>query len=138
LNKVKFEFSSGGVVINNNEILCIKVKNLEGKFVWTLPKGHIEKNEKPEDTALREVEEETGYKCEIIRYIDKVEYWFKEDNQLIKKTVKWFLMKPIEKIKEHNYEIEEKKWFNISEIFDNLVYKSDIEIVKKICNQKLD
>ncbi|MFN3966955.1 MAG: NUDIX domain-containing protein, partial [Endomicrobiia bacterium] len=88
--KIEFEFSAGGVVVKDKKVLLIKTKNLEGKEVWTFPKGHIEKKEKSTETALREVEEETGYKCEIKSQLDTVEYWFRDKERLVKKRVNWF------------------------------------------------
>src|SRR5262245_46288324 len=100
-SKARFEFSAGGVVQDGDKLLLVKVENLEGKLAWTFPKGHIEKDEKAPDAALREVEEETGYRCEILKPFDKVQYWFKRDGQLVKKTVTWYLMKPLEKTGTH-------------------------------------
>jgi len=109
--KVRFEFSAGGVVREKNQLLMVKVKNLEGKITWTFPKGHLEKGETAKEAALREVEEETGYQCEILEPLDKVEYFFKRENQLIKKHVTWFLMKPLKKSGMHDpKEIIETRW----------------------------
>src|SRR5580693_10613141 len=95
--RTQFEFSAGGIVQDGANLLMVKVQNLEGAQIWTFPKGHIEKGEKPEQAALREVEEETGYRCEIVKPFDRIQYWFKREKQLTKKTVTWFLMKPLEK-----------------------------------------
>ena len=53
----------------------VKVENLEGDELWTFPKGHIEKGEKAPQAALREVEEETGYRCEIVKPFERVQYY---------------------------------------------------------------
>jgi len=132
--KVDFEFSAGGIVVENNKVLLIKTKNLEGKEVWTFPKGHIEKKEKAEETALREVEEETGYKCKIQTQLDTVQYWFKDKERLVKKTVKWFLMTPVEKVKEPVWEILETKWLTFDEAKNILSYNSDKKLLEKNLN----
>ncbi len=49
--------SAGGVVVNNKKEICLVLQH--GKN-WSLPKGHIEKDETKEDTAVREIGEETG------------------------------------------------------------------------------
>src|SRR5262245_15163023 len=59
------EVSAGGIVQRDGELLLVKVKNLKGQVVWTFPKGHIEKGETLEQTAEREVLEETGWRCQV-------------------------------------------------------------------------
>ena len=127
--KVKFDFSAGGVLVEENKVLLIKVENLKGEIVWTFPKGHIEKGEKPEEAAIREVEEETGYLADIISSIDRTTYWFiDKDGNKVKKTVWWFLMKPKTKVKEPK-EVLEIKWFPIESAKNLLSYKSDKELI---------
>lgn len=126
-----YEFSAGGLVVDNGKVLIIKTKNLKKDEVYTFPKGKIAQGEKPEDAALREVQEETGYKCEITKRIDKVEYFYKREGQLIKKVVYWFLMKPVEKVGEHDKEILDVFWKEINETERILTYKSDKEMIKK-------
>jgi 8-oxo-dGTP pyrophosphatase MutT (NUDIX family) len=132
-SKTQFEYSAGGVVCEGANLLMVKVENLEGKLAWTFPKGHIEKGEKAPEAALREVEEETGYRCEILKPFEKVQYWFKKDNQLIKKTVTWYLMKPIEKTGTHDPdEILETRWVSRDEADKIATYKSDKQILAKL------
>src|SRR5262245_44457529 len=96
--KSRFEFSAGGIVQDGEKLLMVKVENLEGVQVWTFPKGHIEKGEKAPEAALREVQEETGFRCAIERPFERVQYYFRRNGELTKKTVTWFLMKPVEKV----------------------------------------
>src|ERR1035438_4939453 len=131
--KVQFEFSSGGVVQEDAKLLMVKVENLEGVLAWTFPKGHIEKGEKAPEAALREVEEETGYRCEIVKPFERVQYWFKRGDQLIKKTVTWFLMRPLKKTGTHDpEEILETKWVSFDEAKSLAKYKSDKKILAKL------
>lgn len=85
------EISAGGVVIFSNTILLLKKFNGD----WVLPKGRVEKDEKIEEAALREVFEESGVKAEIVDYIGTVQYKYKnmKENKVVRKTVHWFLMK---------------------------------------------
>ncbi len=126
-----YEFSAGGLVVDSGKVLVIKTKNLKGDEIYTFPKGNIAKEEKPETAALREVQEETGYKCEIVKRIDKVEYFYKYQGKLVKKTVYWFLMKPLKKIGEHDEEVLEVLWKDTNQVESILTYKSDREMVKK-------
>ena len=84
--------SCGGVVIFRGKILLL-YKNYRNRYEgWVLPKGTVEKGESHEQTALREVYEETGVKAKIIEYIGKSEYSFNTPSGIINKEVHWYLM----------------------------------------------
>jgi len=129
--KTEFEFSSGGIVVKDKTFLLIKVIDLRGAAVWTFPKGKIEKGESVEEAALREVREETGYKCRILKRLDDVRYFYKRDGKLIIKKVYWYLMEAAEKEGEPDSEVEEIKWADADTALNLLQYKSDIAMMKK-------
>jgi len=84
--------SCGGVVIHRGKVLLL-YKNQNGKYMgWVMPKGTIEEGETFKQTALREVKEETNVNAEIIKYIGKTQYSFRGSNDIVNKTVHWFLM----------------------------------------------
>ena len=86
------EISSGGVVVFGNAILLLRKYNGD----WVLPKGKVEEEENTSHTAIREVFEEGGVKAEIIKYLGKIHYSFKngwQEYELVNKTVHWYLMK---------------------------------------------
>ena len=86
------EISSGGVVVFGNAILLLRKYNGD----WVLPKGKIEEDESTGDTAVREVFEEGGVKAEVIKYLGKINYSFKNgwlEHELVNKTVYWYLMR---------------------------------------------
>jgi len=132
--------AAGGLVKNDKGQLLFIFR--QGK--WDLPKGHTEKNESIEETALREVEEECG--------IDRLKnimalpttyhvYELKKDRWTMKKTW-WYLMhtsttkKPSPQTSE---QIEIAQWFekeNLEEIFGN-TYGSVKEVVSHAIEQKL-
>jgi 8-oxo-dGTP pyrophosphatase MutT (NUDIX family) len=58
--------SYGGVVISGGKVLLLNPTNDFGGYKWTFPKGRNDPGEAPEETAIREVREETGYECEIV------------------------------------------------------------------------
>ncbi len=90
------DFSCGGLVAGTDgRLLIVEVENLSGARVWTFPKGHPEKGESDETAALREVHEETGWECRIVRPILDVDYFFMNDGVRFHKVVRWFLMEPI-------------------------------------------
>ena len=49
----KKEHSAGGIILEDGRVLLILMRNLEGKKVWTFPKGHLEAGETAEAAALR-------------------------------------------------------------------------------------
>ncbi|MBR4776296.1 MAG: NUDIX domain-containing protein, partial [Lachnospiraceae bacterium] len=84
--------SCGGVVIFRGKILLL-YKNYKNKYEgWVLPKGTVEQGEEHNETALREVKEETGVSAQIIKYVGKSQYSFNTPQNVVSKDVHWFLM----------------------------------------------
>lgn len=127
------EVSAGGVVIFSNTILLLKKFNGD----WVLPKGRVEKNEKIEEAALREVLEESGVRAEILDYIGMVHYKYKnlKENKMVYKTVHWYLMKA------NNMDcIPQKKEGFVDALFVHIDKAEDLvryEDEKKIINKGL-
>lgn len=110
--------------------LMVQVRNLQGRIVWTFPKGHIEKGESSAQAALREVKEETGWACKISgrRNIpfEKVRYFFKRGSRTVCKQVTWFLMRPDSRDGSRDpQEIIRVRWCSLSEAKRKAVYPSD-------------
>ena len=75
--------SCGGVVIYRNKILLL-YKNYKNKYDgWVLPKGTVEEGETHEETALREVLEESGAKAEIVQFVGTSNYTFHVPNDIV-------------------------------------------------------
>ena len=122
----RFEYSAGGIVLDDDgRVLLIRARDLRNRPVWTLPKGTLTQGETSTDAALREVCEETGYRCEVVRELEAVTYWFQREGQRIKKTVRWFLMRPLEKVGDHDHEVDEVAWAERSDALGRLRYDSD-------------
>jgi ADP-ribose pyrophosphatase YjhB (NUDIX family) len=84
--------SCGGVVIHKGKVLLL-YKNQNGRYMgWVMPKGTIEAGETYKQTALREVREETGVNARIVQYIGKTQYNFRGSDDIVCKTVYWYLM----------------------------------------------
>jgi 8-oxo-dGTP pyrophosphatase MutT (NUDIX family) len=121
-----FEFSAGGLVFDDEgRILLIRARDLRNRPVWTLPKGTLNPGETSADAAVREVREETGWRCERVRELEAVTYWFQRDGVRVRKTVRWFLMRPLEKEGEHDHEVDEVAWAERADALSRLRYDSD-------------
>ena len=84
--------SCGGVVICRWKILLL-YKNQNGRYMgWVLPKGTVEEGESFKETALREVCEESGARGHVIKYIGKTQYVFRGNEDMVNKSVHWYLM----------------------------------------------
>jgi len=128
-----FEFSAGGLVVDEHgRVLLIRARDLRNQPVWTLPKGTLVSGETSEQAALREVCEETGYQCVVMRELEAVTYWFQRDGQRIKKTVRWYLMRPLAKVGEHDHEVDEVAWALPVEAAARLRYDSDRRLVSQL------
>lgn len=85
--------SCGGVVIYRGKVLLL-YKNYRNIYEgWVLPKGTVEEGEEHRDTALREVKEETGARCDVVKYVGKSHYSFEVPEGIVSKDVHWYLMR---------------------------------------------
>jgi len=124
------QFSAGGLVVDEEgRVLLIRARDLRGRPVWTLPKGAPASGESSVEAALREVREETGYRCEVVRDLTPVTYWFQREGRRIKKTVRWYLMRPVAREGDHDHEVEEVAWATRAEALQRLRYDSDKRLV---------
>ncbi len=127
--------SSGGVIYRYSEdVVEVALVVLTGRKSWCLPKGIIDKGEDPPTTALREVREETGLFGEMINKLGYISYWyFLKDNMVkVHKTVHYYLLKFVSgNTNDHDHEVEEVKWFLVSEAVAALSYKNEKDIMLK-------
>ncbi len=137
---MKFEFSAGGIVykIENGKYHFCLIFNPYEK--WTFPKGKIEKQEKPEITAAREVQEEIGLsEITIKKLLDKIDYWYKRDDETIHKYVYFYLMESVgdQKLKHQKEEIKDAQWFLPSDVIKKLGYPKEDENTFKLALKEL-
>jgi len=136
--KTKFETSSGGLVykIENSKmkVALISWKREGGEKIWCLPKGLVKEDEDRKDTALREIKEETGVTGEIEDKLGTIDYWFylKEEKIKCHKSVHFYLVKYLSgNLSDHDWEVEDAKWFQIEKAIDILSFENEKKIVKK-------
>jgi 8-oxo-dGTP pyrophosphatase MutT (NUDIX family) len=128
------ETSAGGVVVNvtRDKVVLIGRLDRRGRLLWSLPKGHIEEGETPEQTAVREVGEETGIVGEIIRPLGTIDYWFVAERRRIHKTVHHFLMEERGgDLCDEDVEVTEVDWVALDELEDRLAYADERRLVRK-------
>lgn len=125
------EFSAGGIVFrkSKNKIEWLISQHSQHKG-WVFPKGLIGDNikgEKSEETAVREVQEETGVAGKIITKLSNpATYWYVWEGDKRFKTVYYFLMEYVSgDIKNHDHEMSAVLWLPTQEVLGKLTYKSD-------------
>jgi len=124
---MKRELSAGGVLFREHEVLLIK--NPSG--VWSFPKGHIEEGERPEQTAVREVLEETGVEGKVVDYLGEISYWYSLQGERVFKRVKFFLMSYVRGEPKASWEVLEAEFFSYREVPKLLKYEGDKRIFKR-------
>lgn len=133
--KTKIDFSAGGVIwdLKRRRVLLIRVENLSGQRVWTFPKGHPDPGETVEAAAVREVREETGWACSIVRPLGETTYFFVSDGTRYRKTVRWFLMAPETKVGRFDpAEVLGCRWVSFGDATARLTYETDRAMLGRI------
>lgn len=102
----------------------------KGKLLWSLPKGHIEEGETAEQTAVREVAEETGVLGEVLHPLGTIDYWFITENRRVHKTVHHFLLRWCSgALSDEDVEVTEVAWIPLAELTDQLAYPDERKLV---------
>jgi 8-oxo-dGTP pyrophosphatase MutT (NUDIX family) len=132
---LKRQVSSGGVIFRRQdditEVVLVSVR--QGRF-WCLPKGIIDQGETPEQTAVREVREESGLSGKILDSLGEINYWYyiRGENTKCRKTVHFFLMEYLEgSTSGHDREVDEARWFPIGEALEKISFKGDRAVLEK-------
>lgn len=132
------EVSAGGLVIDSsgkNGLLIGRIdhKDQSGKrILWSLPKGHIETGETPEEAAIREVAEETGINSTIEKSLGVIDFWFMAGGKRIHKTVHHFLFREAGGIlAPQESEVDEVAWFPLHEIIERLAYPDEKKLISR-------
>ena len=127
--------SAGGIVYRRGPsgpevVLCGR----PSRGLWALPKGTPERAETLEQTAEREVCEETGLEVRIERKVGVIEYWFTraEVGKRFHKRVHHYLMVPTGgDTANHDHEYDEVRWFPVSEAQHRLTFPDEVEMLRK-------
>jgi 8-oxo-dGTP pyrophosphatase MutT (NUDIX family) len=126
--------SAGGVVVSAERdrpslVVGMRRRGRDG-VTWTLPKGTPDHGETTEQTALREVAEETGLEVRIVAPLPSIEYDFIQDGTRIHKTVHYFLMEPVGgDLAGHDHEFETVRWVPFAEAGALLSFQTERDLV---------
>jgi 8-oxo-dGTP pyrophosphatase MutT (NUDIX family) len=128
--------SAGGIVVRftdrGPELLLGRRNRPREGAAWTLPKGTPNLGETLEETALREVREETGYEVRIVEPVGAIEYYFARAGTRVHKTVHHFLMEAIGgDLSGHDDEFDEVRWVPWSEAISMMSYETERSIVER-------
>jgi ADP-ribose pyrophosphatase YjhB (NUDIX family) len=135
--------SAGGIVIrfvDGTPQLVVGRRRRDRDFsTWTLPKGTPITGETTEQTALREVAEESGLEVRVVRPFDSIEYEFSQGGKRIHKTVHYFLMVPVGgDLDRHDHEFDEVRWLRFDEAPALLTFESERDLVARAAAAALD
>jgi 8-oxo-dGTP pyrophosphatase MutT (NUDIX family) len=128
--------SAGGIVVRFDEgvpSLVVGARRRDRDLLtWTLPKGTPNAGETREQTALREVAEETGLEVRITDELDSIEYWFVQRGTRIHKTVHYFLMEPIGgDLARHDHEFDQVRWVPFDQASGLLTFETERALVAR-------
>jgi 8-oxo-dGTP pyrophosphatase MutT (NUDIX family) len=127
------ETSAGGLVIDNidrprEEQVAALIGRVDrrGRMLWSLPKGHIELGETAEQTAIREVAEETGIRGDVLASLGSIDYWFVTEGRRVHKTVHHYLLRFLGgELSDHDLEVSEVAWVPLEELPSRLAYADE-------------
>lgn len=125
--------AAGGIIIDESTdsrlVLLVHRPRYDD---WSFPKGKLDPGETVEEAALREVREETGLRCRIIRKLAVARYHYRTRNKgrLKPKAVHYFLMEPVtRRIKVPGDEVDLALWMELDEASRKLTYAPDKKLL---------
>ena len=114
------------------EVALAARRTRRGELAWGLAKGLIEAGEDPAETAVREVEEETGLQAEIEEDLGEISYFYVWEGVRVRKSVRFYLMRATGgDVSFHDHEMEEVAWFPLAEGLRNAAYATEREVMEK-------
>ncbi|MBY6351545.1 NUDIX hydrolase [Rhodococcoides corynebacterioides] len=133
------ETSAGGLVVDGlggpRERLCAALigrTDRRGRLLWSLPKGHIERGETPEQTAEREVAEETGINGTVLAPLGSIDYWFVTEGRRVHKTVHHYLLRFTGgQLSDEDVEVTEVAWVPLAELHTRLAYADERKLAER-------
>ncbi len=133
------EFSAGGVVVRRlrGRWMLAAIRPAGRKpGLWALPKGNIGPGEKPDEAALREVQEETGVEARLVTKLGDVRYVYTWAGERIFKVVSFYLFRYRrgrlgDIAPEQRIEVDEARWLPLEEAPRLLAYGGERGMAEK-------
>jgi 8-oxo-dGTP pyrophosphatase MutT (NUDIX family) len=134
---VREQVSAGGVVFRRDgERVDVVIVAVGNNNRWQLPKGLIDKDEKPEIAAVREAREEGGVDSEVVGHIETVEYWYAglDSGERVRfhKRVHFYLLRYLSgDTSNHDWEVNEARWVPIDDARSQLAFDNERRVVER-------
>jgi 8-oxo-dGTP pyrophosphatase MutT (NUDIX family) len=134
--RTRSEVSAGGVVFREGtdgpELVLASRRTKRGDLAWGLPKGQVEPDEHPDETAVREVREESGLDADVVEDLGEISYFYVWEGVRIRKRVRFFLMRATGgDVSRHDHEMEEVRWFPLDEAIRKASYASERQVLER-------
>jgi 8-oxo-dGTP pyrophosphatase MutT (NUDIX family) len=131
--------SCGGIILRRTHtgteiVLGLRRRDAD-RVTWSLPKGTPSSGESPEETALREVAEETGLDVRIVAPVGPIRYFFTQRGRRIHKTVHYYLMEATGgDLSAHDHEFDDVRWVGMEDAREMMSFPTERAIVEQAVN----
>jgi 8-oxo-dGTP diphosphatase len=123
--------AAGAVLVDDGRVALVHRPRYDD---WTLPKGKLERGESHEDAALREVEEETGVRCELGAELPSHRY---VDRHGRDKVVRYWEMTPVDaRPRDADAEVDEVRWVRAGDARTLLTYDADRRLLAGVMRER--
>lgn len=135
------EYTAGGVVYRRTLDTGFDILMIQDRMGrWTIPKGHVEAGESVEQTAVREVAEETGLShLRLGEKLDKLHFFYRREGKLIFMTTHVFLMEAVGDtdniVAENSEGIVDAKWFEANRALGLIEYRDTERLFRMALNR---
>jgi 8-oxo-dGTP pyrophosphatase MutT (NUDIX family) len=124
------EVSYGGVVVRGDDVMVIVPRGR--RRVLGLPKGGPNPGESPQQTAAREVREETGVTATVRERLGQVDYTYRRGGRPIDKTVHFYLCEYEDgDTADHDHEVEDARWMPLADARRRLTYPGERAMIAR-------
>jgi 8-oxo-dGTP diphosphatase len=122
---MSFEIEAAGGVVTRDGLFAVVHRSKYDD--WTLPKGKLDAGETFEQAALREVEEETGLRCTLLRELPSTEYSVRDRPKIVRY---WLMSVDSDPGFEPNDEVDELRWLSPEDALSLLTYDRDRQVAR--------
>jgi 8-oxo-dGTP diphosphatase len=118
--------AAGGLVVRDGRVLLVHRPKYDD---WSFPKGKRDDGESDEACALREVEEETGFRCELLDELGETTY---VDGKGRPKVVRYWRMRVLEGAFRPHAEVDEIRWELPERAAEVLSWSRDLPLLERL------